>query len=183
MTTEGNERLEDWRPIPPIDGCTYSGYQASDKGRYRSIDRMSGPRHLTGKVLAAKPHEDGYVLGTIRCDSTEPGHKRAHTFALHKIVLYTFAGPPEPGQEACHSRRGPAWNWWPEGVRWDTRPANHADQVDAGTAVMPSYPCKNAGRCGGTVKAEGRRCRPCVAEVGGDTVTLLAAGMGLPALG
>ena len=182
MTTESNERPEDWRPVAPLDGCTFSGYEASDKGRYRSIDRKSGNRQLTGKVLATKPHDDGYRLMTIRCDSTEPGHKRAHTFTAHRVVLTTFDRPCPPGMEACHSSRGPAFNWWPEGIRWDTGPANHADQVAAGTAVMPSYPCRNAARCGGTVKTEGRRCRQCVAEVGQDTVMLLNAGMGLGAL-
>jgi hypothetical protein len=182
MTTVSDERLEDWRPVAPMDGCTYSGYQASDKGGFRSIDRKSGNRQLRGKVLATRRNDDGYRLVNLRCDSTDPDHNRVHTLSAHKVVLYTFAGPPEPGQEACHSRRGPAFNWWPEGVRWDTKPANHADQVAAGRATMPTYPCRNAARCGGTVKNEGRRCSACVAEVGTDTVTLLNAGMGLAEL-
>ena len=100
----------------------------SDKGRGRSIDRMSGNRQLRGKVLATRRHDDGYLLITFRCDSTDPEHKRAHTFTVHKVVLYTFAGEPEAGQEACHSERGPAFNWWPEGVRWGTKAENHADR-------------------------------------------------------
>ena len=170
MTTQSNERPETWRPIPPKYVCTYSWYHPSEKGRYSSIDRMSGNRHLTGKVLATKPHDDGYRLMTIRCDSTEPGHKRAHTFSAQRVVLTTFAGECPPGMEARHSPRGPAFNWFPEGFEaggWGTKRANHADQVAAGTAVVPaSFPCRNAPVCPGMVKNEGRRCRECVEQVG-----------------
>ena len=47
MTTQSDERLEDWRAVAPMDGCTFSGYETSDKGRYRSIDRKSGNRSLS----------------------------------------------------------------------------------------------------------------------------------------
>lgn len=176
-------RDETWRPVPEIEGCTFSGYETSDQGRYRSIDRMSGTRRLKGKVLATRLDDDGYVLVNIRCDSTDPAHNRVHTFAGHKLVLWTFAGPPEPGQEACHSRRGPAFNWWPEGVRWDTKPANHADQVEAGTATLPepSFPCLNAPACPNLNRSEGKRCRPCVVQLGVDTAAMLADGQTLAA--
>lgn len=182
MTTQSDERAEGWRAVAPMDGCTFSGYEGSDKGAARSIDRKQGNRQLRGKVLATRRTDDGYVLVNIRCDSTDPAHNRVHTVSMHKIVLYTFAGEPEPGQEACHSSRGPAFNWWPEGIRWGTKPENHADMVEAGTAVVPECPCRNFIRCGGMVKTPGRRCRQCVAEVGQDTVMLLNAGMGLGAL-
>lgn len=178
MTTDGNERPETWRPVPEIDGCTFGGYEASDKGAYRSIDRKVGNRNLKGKVLATSRHEDGYRLVTIRCDSTDPEHRRAHTFAAHKVTLYTFAGPPGFAQEACHSDRGPAFNWWPEGVRWGTKAENHADMVAAGTAVVPeAFPCVNHALCGGMVRNPGRRCRECVQAVGREAAQLLMLGM------
>ena len=177
--TVSDERPEGWRPVAPIDGCTYSGYEASDKGGFRSIDRKSGSRQLKGKQLATRRHDHGYRLVNLRCDSADPDHNRVHTFAAHKVVLYTFAGPPEPGQEACHSPRGPAWNWWPEGVRWDTKPANHQDQVDAGTAVVPDFPCRNASRCDGRARTQGRRCGSCVAEVGRQAAWMLGLGANL----
>ena len=100
---------------------------------------------------------------------------------MHKLVLYHVRpAVPEPGQEACHSRRGPACNWWPEGVRWGTKAENHADQVDAGTAVVPaSFPCRNAPGCPGTVKNEGRRCRECVEQVGQQAAWMLGLGANL----
>lgn len=180
MTTAGDERPETWKPVAPLDGCTFSGYEGSDKGRARSIDRKSGNRQLKGKVLATRRTDDGYVLVNIRCDSTDPDHNRVHTVTMHKIVLTTFDRACPPGMEACHSDRGPAFNWWPEGVRWGSKPENHADMVAAGNAVVPeSFPCRNAERCGGTVKTAGRRCVACVAGVGRDAAALLNAGMAL----
>jgi len=174
-------RDETWKPVEPMDGCTFSGYAGSDMGHVRSVDRMSGNRRLKGKVLALRRTDDGYMLVNIRCDSTDPAHNRVHTVTVHKIVLYTFAGAPEPGQEACHSSRGPAFNWWPEGVRWDDKPANHRDQVAAGTAVVPepSFPCRNHDRCGGMVKNQGRRCLECVIQVGQQAARMLDLGMPL----
>ena len=194
MTTESNvlppvgdeiQRPEGWRPVPEIDGCTFSGYESSDQGRYRSIDRMSGNRNLKGKVLSTRRDEDGYVLVNIRCDSTDPDHNRVHTMLAHKVTLYTFAGPPEPGQEARHSPRGPAFNWWPEGFEeggWGTRKQQHADKVEAGTATIPdpSFPCINAPACTNLNRSEGKRCRPCVVQLGVDTAALLTADPPVP---
>jgi hypothetical protein len=163
-----------------MDGCTFSGYEVSGKGRARSVDRKVGNRQLRGKLLATRPHENGYRLVNLRCDSTDPDHNRVHTVTMHRVVLTTFAGPCPDAMEACHSSRGPAFNWWPEGIRWGTKPENHADMVAAGTAVVPeSFPCRNHGRCGGTARQQGRRCRACVTEVGQDAAMLLNAGMGL----
>jgi hypothetical protein len=187
--TDSSERPETWKPVPEIDGCTYSGYQASDKGRYRSIDRVSGNRHLTGKVLAGKPHEDGYVLMTIRCDSTDPDHDRRHTYAMHKVVLTTFDRPCPPGMEACHSPKGPAFNWYPEGIRWDTQPANDAERTAAlaakgraanGRPMAVPKPPATCIRCGGPItRPGGRRCHECVVAIGQEAADLLRAGVRL----
>lgn len=179
--TDSNERLEGWRPVAPMDGCTFSGYESSDKGRYRSIDRKSGNRNLKGKVLSTRLDDDGYVLVNIRCDSTDPEHNRVHTFLGHKVTLTTWHKPCPPGMEARHSRRGPAFNWWPEGFEpggWGTKDENHADQVAAGTAVTPepSFPCLNAPTCTNVNRAEGKRCRACVVQLGVDAGAMLADG-------
>lgn len=161
-----------------MDGCTFSGYEASDKGRARSIDRQQGNRQLRGKMLSSRLDGDGYVLIDLRCDSTDPGHNRRHTFLMHKVVLTTFDKPCPEGMETCHSDRGPAFNWWPEGIRWGTKPENHADKVAAGTATVPepSFDCRNAPACGNKVMTRGRRCIACVKQVGADAAALLNAG-------
>ncbi len=177
---QADERPETWLPVAPLDGCTFSGYECSDKGRARSVDRTVGARRLRGQLLSTRRNEDGYVLVNIRCDSTDPAHSRRHTVTMHKLVLTTFDRPRPDGMETCHSDRGKAFNWWPEGIRWGSKPENHADQVSAGTAVVPaSFPCRNAPGCGGTVKNPGRRCTDCVAAVGRDAALLLTAGMNL----
>ena len=172
------ERAERWQAVPRIDDCSFDGYQSSDKGAFRSVDRVISGRAYKGQPLRTRAHEDGYRLITIRCDSAEPGHKRAHTFQAGAVVLYTFAGAPGPGQECCHSNRGPAFNWFPEGVRWDTKAGNHADQVAAGTATIPepTFGCKNAPACGNKVRKPDRRCVECVRQVGLDAARMLRDG-------
>lgn len=183
--TDSDERPEGWRPVAPMDGCTFSGYEVSDKGGFRSVDRKSGNRNLKGKVLATKPHEDGYRMMAIRCDSADPAHDRRHTYSAHRVVLYTFAGPPQPGQEACHSPRGKAFNWWPEGIRWDDRAGNIADLAEQGLGAngrpfpRPKPPPAPCIRCGGPVTKGGRRCHDCVVEIGREAADLLRAGVKL----
>lgn len=176
--TDSDERPETWKAVAPMDGCTFAGYESSDKGRYRSVDRKSGNRQLKGKVLSARYDGDGYVLINFRCDSTDPAHNRVHTFLGHKVVLTTFDKPCPPGMEARHSPRGPAYNWWPEGVRWGTKAENHADMVEAGTATMPapSFPCRNAPTCGNMVRTKDRRCVECVRQVGREAAGMLRSG-------
>ena len=177
MTTDSDERTETWKPVAPMD-VHVQRLEASDKSRGRSIDHMSGNRQLREKVLATRRHDDGYRLITFRCDFPTGAQARSHVH-VHKVVLYTFAGEPEAGQEACHSERGPA-STGAEGVRWDTKAENHADMAAASTSVVPSsFPCRNHVRCGGTVKNERRRCLKCVTEVGRDAAALLNAGMSL----
>jgi hypothetical protein len=173
--TDSDERAEKWLPVEPMDGCTFSAYEASDKGALHSLDRQSGSRFVRGVTFKLKPSPDGYVRVGLRCDN--PGHK-AHTFTMQKVVLTTFDRACPPGMEACHSRRGPAFNWWPEGVRWGTKPENHADQVAAGTAVVPdpAFPCRNAPACANMVHKEGRRCPGCVRQMGVDAAAMLNAG-------
>ena len=179
MTTDSDQRPETWKPVAPMDGCTFSGYQASDQGRYRSIDRTAGNRSYRGKILAIRLDDDGYVRINLRCDSTDPGHDRRHTLSGHRVVLTTFDRPCPPGMEACHSDRGPAFNWWPEGIRWDTKPANEADKPVPPGPPVPQYPCLNAPLCSSLVIHEGRRCRACVAAVGREAAQLLRRGVNL----
>jgi hypothetical protein len=183
--TDSDERRETWKPVAPMDGCTFSGYEASDKGRYQSVDRKQGNRQLKGKVLATRRTDDGYVLVNIRCDSTDPDHNRVHTFSGHTVVLTTFDRPRPDGMEACHSPRGKTFNWWPEGVRWDTRPANIADMAEEGLGAngrpfrAPKPPAAPCIRCGGPVTSGGRRCHECVVAIGQEAAGMLRAGVTL----
>jgi hypothetical protein len=168
---------ETWKPLPQIDGCAYSGYEVSDQGRGRSLDRIGRHgRPLQGKEVSTRPHEDGYRLADFRCDN--PAHKRGHTLAMQKVVLTTFDRPRPPGMEACHGF-GPAINWWPEAVRWDTKPANEAEKPWRPPPPDPTHPCRNAPACPNLVINPGRRCLDCVAEVGREAADMLRAGQPL----
>lgn len=169
------DRPEAWKPVEPMDGCSFTGYEVSDLGHARSVDRIArNGRHLAGKDVSIRPHEAGYVLLDMRCDS--PGCKRPHTLTMHKVVLTTWDKPCPPGMEACHSH-GPANNRWRHrDVRWDTKGANEADKPYPSVPPDPTHPCRNAPACPNLVITRGRRCLDCVAGVGREAADMLRAG-------
>ncbi len=185
IAAEGG-RAETWKPVAPLDGCTFSVYEASDKGRARSLDREAGGRQLRGVIFKAAPSGDGYVRVKMRCDDPDHG---PHTFTMHKIVLTTFDRPCPDGMEACHSPAGPAFNWWPEGIRWDTTAANDAERTAAlasqgraanGRPAVAPKPPATCIRCGGPItRPGGRRCHECVAAIGQEAADLMRGGMRL----
>jgi len=118
---------ETWKPVPRIDGCAFSGYEAADTGRARSVDRIGrNGRPLQGKEVSTRVRKDGYVLLDMRCDN--PAHKRPHTQTMHKVVLTTFDKPCPPGMETRHLHGRPESNWYPENLIWGTRAENAWDK-------------------------------------------------------
>lgn len=110
---------ERWAPIPK-----HPGYEASDMGRVRSVDRVAHGRRLKGRVL--KLNQTG-ENGAHRGVYLGRGVKRL----VHHLVLEAFVGPCPPGMEACH------WNDIGDdnhlsNLRWDTPSANGFDQVRNG---------------------------------------------------
>ena len=174
--TDPGQRAETWKPVEPIDGCSYSGYEASDLGRARSVDRAGrNGRPLQGRILSTRPHEAGYVKTDMRCDT--PAHKRPHTLLMHTIVLTTFDRPRPPGMEACHGPGGPADNRWPEsGLHWGTSAVNEREKPQPSAPPDPTHPCRNAPACPNLVIPQGRRCLDCVAVVGREAAGMLRAG-------
>lgn len=121
-----SESGEAWRPIPD-----FHGYEASDQGRIRSVDRYvtgsDGHRRLRrGKVLS--PASDG--LGRLHVPL--PGRK---TRRVHRLVLEAFVGPCPDGMEACHANDRPSDNRLVN-LRWDTRSENQRDSIRNGTHSM-----------------------------------------------
>jgi hypothetical protein len=117
---------ERWAPIPGFDG-----YEASDLGRIRSVDRtvetVRGPWRLKGRVL--KP-----VI-----EHTRPDYKRATvhlgkspTLRVATLVLLAFVGPAPEGTECCHNNGNSLDNRL-SNLRWDTHGENILDQVRHGT--------------------------------------------------
>lgn len=110
------DRIESWRAVPG-----WPGYEVSDKGQVRSLDRWverrSSPQWWPGRVL--RPATDGpYVSVMLR----QPG--RSRRYRIHVLVLEVFAGTCPPGQLARHGPAGQRVNWWPENLCWGTQVDN-----------------------------------------------------------
>lgn len=133
---------EIWKPLP----APLSKYEVSDHGgRVRNIRR--------GNVLTGRPGNKGYYLIKLYDDD---GKQQTRT--VHSLVLLAHRGARPPGQEACHGDDNPAHNDL-SNLRWDTKPANRSDRRE-------NAPPKLCARCGGPFKGNGKRCHPCVVEIG-----------------
>lgn len=110
--------MERWRDIPG-----HEGYQASDLGRIRSLDRVvetrAGFRSYGGKVL--KPTSDGrYLRVTL-------GYRQPRT-AVHVLIAETWIGPkPFPSAEVRH-KDGDKTNCVKGNLAWGTRSENIQDK-------------------------------------------------------
>jgi len=169
-----------WKPMARIGRCEFTGYEVSDTGRARSLDRTGrNGRPLQGGEVSTRLNSSGYVQMDMRCDN--PACKSAHTFTVQKAVLWTFDKPRPRGMDASHLYGNPLHNWWPEGLAWEDKPTNEARKIDRPPPPEPTHPCKNAGAgCENKVLNEGRRCEPCCADAGRDIATMLRAGARLP---
>jgi hypothetical protein len=117
---------EEWRPIR-----TAPGYEASDMGRVRSVDRdvavtqsrwgRAYTRRVPGKLL--EPMSQGRYLHVSLSGRTR---------LVHLLVLETFVGPCPDGLEARH-RSGDATDNRLANLVWGTHSENQLDQVRHGT--------------------------------------------------
>lgn len=105
--------MTNWRDIPD-----HPGYQASNDGRIRSIDRVIADtigrrRKLRGVVLATFPDDKGYLRVGF-------GH-------VHRFICMAFHGAPEAtGLHAAH-RDGNNQNNHPDNLYWATIAENNRD--------------------------------------------------------
>lgn len=119
---------ETWEPIP-----TVTGYEASDLGRIRSVDRVvqcSGlkgdyVKHLRGKILTPHPTRGGYL-------SVSPSRR---TLLVHRLVLEAFVGPRPDGMHGLH-RNGNHLDNRLLNLAWGTASENLFDQVRHGTHYL-----------------------------------------------
>lgn len=117
---------EEWRSVPGYEGA----YEASSRGRIRSVDRIivsasGSQRLLRGKVLSGRPDIDGYLeVGLYRRGIQK-------TVKVHRIVCSTFHGKPDEGQIVLHYDDNPGNNG-AENLRWGTASDNMFDMVRNG---------------------------------------------------
>jgi hypothetical protein len=175
---------QQWRDIP---NCP--GYQVNWEGEFRSLDREASGRRYKGKPLSTRVSNRGY--GLVNLVNAE-GKKV--TRSVHSVMLETFVpgGIPE-GMESRHLDDNPLHNSWRPGSEDESRKRGgnlfvgtkrdqHRDKVRNGGAKPPpgpSYDCVNHASCAGKVHKEGRRCMPCVDDVGRNAAARLRAGENL----
>lgn len=122
---------EVWRPVPGHDG-----YEASSRGRVRSVDRVVLQRAKSGA------HYERRLLGRILAGFVCPtGHVRVflgrgNPAFVHELVLTAFVGPRPNGMECRHLDGRPAHNC-PGNLAWGTRVENMADRKRLGEAKAP----------------------------------------------
>lgn len=116
---------ERWLPV-----AEFPGYEVSDHGRVRSVDRVSvhknGRRfNLRGRVL-----QQGIL--------PPRGYRTVHMGAgsrtgryVHRLVLDAFVGLCPDGMEGCHKNCDTADNRL-SNLRWDTKSGNAADTIRLG---------------------------------------------------
>lgn len=110
---------EIWAEIPDREG-----YEASNFGRIRSMDRWivyhNGVRRFyRGKVLRQFTLWNGYK-------TTHLGSKRMNNY-VHHLVARAFLGPRPSGLEVCHNNNNKNFNWLIN-LRYDTKLGNADDR-------------------------------------------------------
>lgn len=126
-----------WKPIPGYE----TSYEASSTGQIRSLERIVTytrndlrcvERRYPSKVLKPGLNSRGYEIVTL-CDTDN----RHHTRAVHRLVLETFIGLKQPGQE-CRHLDGNIRNNALTNLCWGTSAENMADKIAHGTWVRGS---------------------------------------------
>jgi hypothetical protein len=120
---------ETWRPI-----ARHAGYEVSDLGRVRSLDRII-TKIQCGRTVYAR--QRGCVL---RPGRTRVGYLlvvlgRGAPAYVHHLVLEAFVGPRPAGCQAAHGD-GNKLNNTLENLRWASPKENNADKVRHGTYLF-----------------------------------------------
>ncbi|HVQ84679.1 MAG TPA: NUMOD4 domain-containing protein [Mycobacterium sp.] len=114
--------MERWKGIPGAPG-----YQASDHGRIRSIDRTirksnGRTERRLGKLLKPFPNEKGYLRVNV-------GGKFRY---VHDLILEAWVGPRPPGRiHGCHADDNKINNTL-NNLSWKTAVANEQAKVQHG---------------------------------------------------
>lgn len=119
-----NATPEEWRPV-----TGHQGYEVSNLGRIRSIDRT-----IVTKRGVAKRRK-GQLLRPFKGDRLNHqvvsfGHRDRHY--VHTVVLEAFVGLRPEHCEACHNDGDPLNNCV-DNLRWDSPSANQRDRRKHGT--------------------------------------------------
>jgi hypothetical protein len=129
---------EIWRPIPGRNG-----YEVSDLGRVRSVDRVVAKTSRSGSIVLARLKGRVLRLSTAGSDYLFVSFSRGRAY-VHHLVLEAFVGPRPAGYQAAHGDGNPINNTLAN-LRWATPKENEADKRMHGTLPV------------GTKSAQGRK--------------------------
>lgn len=152
---------EEWRDVVGFEGL----YEVSNKGRVRSLDRMTTRGLRRGVLRRLNPDHDGYLLVTL----SPGGGCKKQTLKVNRIVCQVWHGdPPSEEHHAAH-RDAVKSNNTPDNLYWATPTQNSRDLVAHGNHVNarkthckrkhPFTPDNTAYIDGGR-----RQCRTCIRE-------------------
>ena len=184
-----DQEAEQWKPI----WDAWPGFRVSWDGNFYADERKSpSGRNLKAQPIATTTTGDGYVLVKY----LDRDGKRV-TRQAHRVVLENFAFNGAPIPEGLQSRhyddRGTSNKWRP-GTEEESRARGgnlgvgngtdqHRDKIRNNGGPLPVSPpahdCINHERCGGKTRNPGKRCVPCVAQVGRDAADMLRGGENL----
>ena len=112
-------QMETWKDIRGFDG-----YQVSDKGRVRSLNKVTnterhGARHWKDRILKQKISR---LDGRARVCLWENG--KEHTLLVHRIMATTFLGEPNDPKMTVNHIDGNPLNNILENIEWVSRADN-----------------------------------------------------------
>lgn len=120
LGTESQDRSQDslpyerWRDIPGYKGH----YQASNKGRIKSLKRTKNGMHL----IIAQQDFNGYSQVTLRHKSLRNGQRAERT---HRLVALTFIGKAPSKNAHVDHRNGNRMDCSARNLRWVTPSENN----------------------------------------------------------
>jgi hypothetical protein len=166
------DRNGEWKPFPGA-----KDYEASHRGKVRSLDRDKNGRFYKGVVLKLREDGDGYLVFNY----TDDGGVRHTNASVARLVLLAHdPGGHAAGMQACHGPGGQKDNRWPENLRWDTPDANREEALAVRlerNPPKPPKPPKVCPRCQREHRDKGRNCHGCVVQLGVQAARLRAAGV------
>jgi hypothetical protein len=186
MSEQESER---WLPI----WDAWTGFRVSWDGNFYADERKSpSGRTLRAQPIATTTTDDGYVMVKYLGKDGKRVTRQAHRVVLEN---FAFGGAPIPeGLQSRHYDDRGTNNKWRPGTEEESRKAGgnlgvgdgsdqHRDKVRNNGGPLPVSPpahdCINHERCGGKTRNPGKRCLPCVEQVGRDAAEMLRSGENL----
>ena len=176
--TESDQLTGTWRSAARLG---FSKYEVSPDGY--GPDQQPVRRIGTGKPLAVS-------VGTNGRPRVKPYNDdgKQITIEVHAIVFGTYAGPCPRGMQIRHYDDDPWNNRWRPGGEAESvaaggnlfigdRDDQEADKYRNGRPRPAPRPVRHCVRCQAILSTNGKRCHPCVVELGQLAAPLLRSGI------